>query len=401
MRNTKYILSYSEKLIRNASEENLMHNIIKNRSKNVLDFLSDKKIIEFCNCSYFGLETNKKVIKQAKKVMDDWGMHFCCSRSRFTIGPNIELESKLSELFGSYSITFPSVSAAHISALPLIASGALIENENNKKSKVRLVFDQYAHASMQYLKPILAQEAEIKTVTHNSISELQDNIREAKNKNQHCVYVCDGVYSMGGQAPVDKLLELSNNEGLILYIDDAHGTSVYGDRGQGYVASKLSFWPDRLFVNFSLAKGFGCNGGGITVPNKRAEQIVRYFGQSYAFSGPLDFSIVGAALVVVELHLSGEIKKYQNRLEQLVEYFNDRMFPSEDLPFNPISMIDIGCEHRAIAVSKALLKEGFYLSPVFFPVVPRNQAKLRICLTVNHTERQIDQLCNAMQRHIG
>lgn len=398
-RDTAYVVEQARSHYDASIERGLMQANFHARDGKRITLEDGRTVTEFINCSYFGFDTLPAVIAAAQKVVADYGVHFCCARSRLTIDPNRVLEEGLSRLFGGHAITFPSVTSAHMSALPLVASGSLLPQRMRRP--VRFVFDRNAHASMQYLKPVLAQEARVEGIDHNAMDQLEAHAVEAKAAGETAVYVADGVYSMGGLCPLDALLALSRKHDLFLYLDDAHGTSIFGDRGEGYVLSKLGgVLPDHVIIAYSLAKGFGTNGGGIVVPAAEQETLVRSFGQTYAFSGPLDFAIVGAALEVLKLHEDGTVRKLQASLREKVSWFDARIPPPDD-GFSPIRMVEVGDADVAIALGQKLLAEGHFVSVAFFPVVPRGKAQLRVCLTNGHTREQIDALCTAITQGLA
>jgi len=388
-RNTWSMLGESAPNYERAVKSQLMQVNIQDRKGKTVVLPDGRRVVEFVNCSYLGLDTRPDVIAAAQRAVQDWGVHFCCARSRFTIDPNRVLEEELGALFGGRAITFPSVTSAHMSALPLLASGALVGGR-----KMRLIFDRFAHASMQYLKPLLMQEADVVTIGHNALDELVTQVKDAHVHGLTPAFIADGVYSMGGNLPVEKVAALSRELDFWLYIDDAHGTSIFGDQGQGYALSRLQGFPPNLLLTFSLAKGFGCNGGGIVVPAAAQETLIRSFGQTYAFSGPLDFSIVGAALAALELHRNGTVKALQQTLWDNVRHF--RGAAVEDEILSPIHMHLVGGETAAIELGEKLLERGLFASVAFFPVVPRGRAQLRICVTVDHSRAQLDALKAAL-----
>lgn len=394
-RNTGRLVEIAWPHYRASIDASLMQVTMTKRRGKVITMPDGREVVEFVNCSYLGLDLHPDVIAGAQKAVEEWGVHFCCARSRFSIGPHEPLEEGLSELFGGRAITFPSVSSAHLSILPLLASGVLFRDEHPRR--VCFLFDHQAHASMQILRPILADEATVETVAHNDLDQLRDQARRAQARGETVVFVGDGVYSMGGVCPVVELLGLADELGLYLYIDDAHGTSVYGEKGEGYVKSRLAGdLPENVFVNFSLAKGFGCNGGGVTVPSQRVERLVRSFGQTYAFSAPLDFSIIGAASAALELHRDGTVRRLQQELRARVRIF-DTALGDTDVPFNPIRMHMVGAPELAIEAGRALVEAGYFVSVAFFPVVPLGAAQLRFCITVAHTPGQLEGLARAVR----
>jgi 7-keto-8-aminopelargonate synthetase-like enzyme len=393
-RNTHFVNQYAKSFYDFAIENQLMQTTILSRDGTNVILETGQEVTAFINCSYLGLDVHPSIVEKYHAVDSTWGVNYCCARSRFTINPLTLLEEELSTLFKGRAITFPSVTTTHMSVMPLISSGLLLEKSNN--AKVRMIFDKFAHSSMHFLKPILATEALISQIDHNDLNTLESILKEAKKDGEICVYVGDGIYSMGEFCPIDELLKLSEVYGMYLYIDDAHGTSIIGNQGEGSVLSRINgHISDKLIISFCLSKGFGCNGGGILLPFAWQERIVRTYGQIYAFSASLDFSVINACLASVTLHKDGTILELQNKLRENVQYFDNEM--QFDFQFSPIRMIDIGDEDKALRICKKILENGFFVSVVFFPIVRRQKAQLRICITANHSKEQIINLAKTIK----
>jgi 7-keto-8-aminopelargonate synthetase-like enzyme len=390
MRNTRKLKELSSDHLQQAVQHGLMQETILSREGKEVELSDGSRVVEFINCSYLGLDTHPLLLAGACRAVEEWGVHFCCARSRFTIAANRELEEQLSSLYGARAITFPSVTAAHMAALPLAASGVLL----NETRPVVVVYDRFAHASTQYLKPILAAEAQVETIAHNDLEALRDHATKARSHGKVVLYIADGVYSMGGISPVRRLAEMAEELDFYVYLDDAHGTSILGRNGVGYALSLLGELPERFVLTYSLAKGFGCNGGGLLVPRPEQESAVRSYGMTYAFSAPLDFSIVGAALESVNLHRDGTVARLQNRLWERVRLVRP------DVPeglYSPIVMIPVGKAERAIELGIELKRRGIFVSTVFFPTVPRGSAQLRLAVTAEHTPEQLGLLVDQLR----
>jgi len=392
-RNTPSVVALADEAYERGVAAGLLQVTLRNRDQKRVELSDGRWVVEFVGCSYLGLDLRPEVIESGARTLAAWGVHHCCARSRFSIGPLKVLEDGLARLFAGPAVTFPSVTSAHQSALPLVASGVLLENTGRP---VRLVFDRLAHASMQYLRPILADEADIETIGHNDLRALEIAATRARESDESLVYVADGVYSMGGACPIDELLDLSEALGFWLYVDDAHGTSIFGERGEGFVLSRAGLpRPARLFVTFSLSKGFGCNGGGIVLPSRRHEHLIRRYGQSYAFSGPLDFAVVGSALEVLKLHRNGDVRRLQAELRRKVALFDEVLGRSE--PFSPLRIVPAGDSDTAIDWAERLLQRGYFVTAAFFPVVPRDSAQLRVALTVDHEDDDVAGLATCLR----
>lgn len=387
-----------------ARARGLMHATIEARRGKTVVLEGGRTVVEFINCSYLGLDTHPAVVDAAAAVVREWGVHFCCARSRFTIAPNRDLEEELSALFRGHAITFPSVTSAHLSTLPLVASGALLPSHT--RAGIRLVFDRFAHASMQCLKPMLAVDATVVTIAHNDVAALAREIDAGHAADEDVVYVADSVYSMGGVCPLAEVQALAAGKGAFLYLDDAHGTSIFGVRGEGFVLASCQAerLPGSTIMTFSLAKGFGANGGGVVLPTEEQRQIVRALGQTYAFSAPLDFSVVAAARAAHRLHVDGTVASLQQRLREKVALFDTLRERRDDVidgrnderAFTPIRMIAMPSRERALEVGDALVARGFFVSVAMYPVVPRDQPQLRVCISVEHHDDEIRGLVAAL-----
>jgi 7-keto-8-aminopelargonate synthetase-like enzyme len=182
-----------------------------------------------------------------------------------------------------------------------------------------------------------------------------------------------------------------------VYLDDAHGTTIFGSRGEGLALSQIEGnVPDRLILTFALSKGFGAYGGGVCVSDRWRERRIRSYGQVYAFSAALNFSALHACRAVVQLHHDGTVQSLQRTLRDRVALFDELM--GEPLPFSPIRMIMIGDERAAIEAGEQLINKGYFASVVFFPVVQREAAQLRICIAANHTPDEIQGLVVALKQ---
>ena len=349
----------------------------------------DRDITDFVRCSYLGLDNHPAIVAGAQKAVHDAGtLHWSCARTRLNFSILGELEENLSDLFQARVITFTTVLAANMSALPLLASGHLTGGV-----RPLVVFDRSAHATLAQHKATVAGETTVETIQHNDMIAL-----EALCRSHPCVaYVCDGVYSMGGSAPLKALRALQERYGLFLYIDDAHGVSLFGENGAGFARSEFTELGDRTIVAASLGKGFGASGGVLMLGTAAQELLFRRFAVAHAFSASLNTAAIGAAEASAAIHRTGELMERQQALRRNLALL-DQLLPTRDSTRDlPIRTIRFGDELISVAVARQLLKLGFYTSAIFFPTVARGDAGLRICLTASHTEAQIRDLCMAIE----
>ncbi|MBA8840655.1 aminotransferase class I/II-fold pyridoxal phosphate-dependent enzyme [Ochrobactrum sp. RH2CCR150] len=349
----------------------------------------NETIVDFVRCSYLGLDNHPRIVAGAiEAVRQNGSLHWSCARTRLNFAQLVELEEVLSTLFEARSITYTSVLAANMSALPLVASGHLSDG-----IKPTMVFDRFAHATLAYHKKTVADETAVQTIPHNDYEMLEDICK----KNRSVAYICDGVYSMGGSAHIDELKRLQEKYGLFLYIDDAHGVSIVGRKGQGYARSQFDNLGGRTIIVTSLGKGFGASGGLLMLGTAHQESLFRRYAIAHAFSASLNTAAIGAGLASAEIHQSSELGQRQAALQDNIALF-DRLIPTaQSGSALPIRIIRIGDEMTSIGCAQELLKNNFYASAIFFPTVARGEAGLRVSITASHQANEIESFCSAVK----
>ncbi|WP_375167023.1 aminotransferase class I/II-fold pyridoxal phosphate-dependent enzyme [Bradyrhizobium brasilense] len=393
-RNTAYVINKSRPFFDAAHTAGLM--AVQGRSTAGRAFalgtgpLDDRReIIDFVRCSYLGLDNHPVIVAGSIEAIEAHrSLHWSCARTRLNFDFLGELEVNLSEMFRARVIAFSTVMLANLGAMPILASGALTGG-----AKPVVAFDRHAHLSLAYHKPVVADETQVETIAHNDIDALESLCR----KHTVVAYVCDGVYSMGGNAPIKELRELQDRYNLFLYIDDAHGISLFGRQGEGFARTQFpEILGDRTIIAASLAKGFGASGGMLMLGTAEQEALFRRYSIPYAFSVAPNLAAVGAALGSCKIHRSAELGERQRQLEQRIKVFDGRIATAEQGSSLPIRMVSIGSEAKATAVGRELLDAGFYTSVIFFPTVAQGNAGVRVCVTADHDAGDIERLCDCI-----
>ncbi|MFN3429581.1 MAG: aminotransferase class I/II-fold pyridoxal phosphate-dependent enzyme, partial [Candidatus Sericytochromatia bacterium] len=210
--------------------------------------LGGRPLVNFGSCSYLGLEMDERLKQGAIEAVQRYGTQFSSSRGYMALPLYEELESLFADIFGMPTLVAPTTTLAHASALPI-----LIGEDD------AVLMDQQVHHSVQQgVNHVRVQGVPVEIVRHNRMDLLEARVAEISKKHRKIWYLADGVYSMYGDlVPMKALHELmQRHEKLHLYIDDAHGMSWHGDRGQGYALDQIPHHP-RLIVVTSLAKAFG------------------------------------------------------------------------------------------------------------------------------------------------
>ncbi len=379
--------------------------VVRKREGRKITLTDGKKLVDFLSCSYFDLDLDQRIIEASTRTIYTCGVNFAVSRTRIRTESFLVLEELLNALFcNSYTTTFTSIHLAHLGIFPLLSSGEMPSFPLASQGCLFIV-DKTAHASIQVNRGLLSQFGQVVTVDFKLLNELEFHFKEAHKNKKTPIAIADGVGSMGDAVCVSVLRELSEKYNGYIYLDDAHGTSIFGEHGCGYVLEKLNnnFHP-RLILAASLSKGFGANGGVIAVPTKKDEEIIKRFSTTYVFGNPPPLSIIDAAIESARIHLSDEIYLLQNTLREKIKFFDLQM--KDLLPDNvlvnygtqlPIRGIFIGDEFKAIACMQELMSRGYLAMAAMYPTVAKNKSMIRVSLSANHQEKDITNFCNDLK----
>lgn len=330
---------------------------------------------EFTNlssCSYLGLNSHPTVVEAGRAALEQEQITgLSMGEFRIRLGIMEQLEQELSDHFGAHVL--PSVSCGVLSAaiLPLLASGHLTDGE-----PLVVVFDRFAHFSMNFLKPVLADETLVLTCPHNDMEYLEDLCK----RYPRVAYVGEGVYSTGGQADLEGIKALQDRYGMFVYLDDSHALSAVGARGEGYARTVFDSLDARTIVVASTAKAFGATGG-IAMVGDRGVFDFLYRSGPLAWSQGLRTAAIGTALGALEVHRGPELGRRQRQLARNIELFDERL-DGHGLrgAGSHIKFVTVGDNDRAVRLSTELYRRGYYCSAMFFPIVAQGQAGVRMML---------------------
>lgn len=350
--------------------------------------------IDFALCSYLGLDNHPAIVAGAIQAIEaQRALHWSGARTRLNFDLLGALEECLSDIFRARVLTFSSGMLANLGAMPILASGQLTSGK-----KPVVVFDRSAHVSLAYHKPMVADETRVETIEHNDIDALESLCRE----NPVVAYVCDAVCPTGGCSPIKELRQLQERYGLFLYIDDAHGISIFGTQGEGFARSRFpQELGERTIIAASLAKGFGASGGVLMVGDADHEALFRRHSVPYAFSMTPNLAAVGAALGSCKIHRSTELGQRQRRLAQRIELFDDRIATPEQGNSLPIRTIAIGSEASTMAIARGLFASGFYTVARFFSRAGQVRAGIQVCITAEHEVKDIARVCDEILKQVA
>lgn len=349
--------------------------------------LNEKKVLNFGSCSYLGLEFDSRIKAGATEAIAKYGTQFSESRAYASLGLYKELEHLLEKIFDAYCVITPTTTLGHIANIPV-----LVDDSD------AIIMDQQVHNSVQTAVQIVkARGVHIEYVRHNRMDLLETRIKELRSKHKKIWYMADGIYSMFGDcSPVDEIYSLMDQyPEFYYYVDDAHGMSIHGKNGRGFVLSNHDIHP-KMALATSLNKAFATGGGVLVYGDKEMARKVGTVGGPLLSSGPMQPSALGAAIVSSRIHLSDEILLMQELLKENIE-FTIEMLAKYNLPviskagaaifFVGVSLPKLG--HNLV---KRMFDAGFYVNLGVFPTVPMKQTGIRFTITLLHTFNEIESM---------
>ncbi|MGD9483589.1 aminotransferase class I/II-fold pyridoxal phosphate-dependent enzyme [Streptomyces sp. TRM70308] len=360
------------------------------------DVRTGHEFLNLASCSYLGLNSHPTVVESGVEALRTENVTgLAMAEFRIRLEAAHRLEEELSALFGTPVL--PSISCGVISAavLPLLASGHITGTD-----PLVVVFDRFAHFSMNFLKPVVADETLVLTSPHNDMNFLEDVCR----KYPRVAYVCEGTYSTGGLADLEGIRALQERYGMYVYMDDSHALSTQGRNGEGYARSVYRELDERTMIVASTAKAFGSTGG-IAMLGSSSVFDMLYRSGPMGWSQGLRTAAIGTTLGSIAVHRSPELGERQRQLAENIALFDRRM---GDRPIrgvgSHIKFVTVGENDWAVELATELYRRGYYCSAMFFPVVPRGQAGIRLMLrgdmTTAMTEKFVDALRDVLDQFL-
>ncbi len=350
--------------------------------------LKGREVVNFGSCSYLGLEFDSRIKSAGKEAIDNFGTQFSESRAYVSISLYSELEKLLEKIFNGYVVITQSTTLGHMATIPVL----ICHNTDC------IIMDHQVHNSIQMaVSMVKGQGIHVELLRHNRIDLLEERIQLLRGKYKRIWYMADGIYSMyGDKSPVKEIYHLMDKyPELYYYADDAHGMSIYGEHGRGYVLSQAPIHP-KAIVATSLNKAYATGGAAIVFPSKEWAQKVRKCGGPLITSGPMQPSQLGAAVASAKIHLSDEIYEMQAGLQDNIRFAN-LMLKKYRLPVvSPsdaaVFFIAAGLPKLGYNMVKRMLNKGYYVNLGIFPAVPMKNTGIRFTITRLHTFTQIENM---------
>ncbi|MCL7989481.1 glycine C-acetyltransferase [Sphingobacterium sp. lm-10] len=346
-----------------------------------------QEVINFCANNYLGLSSHPDVIAAAKAAIDSHG--YGMSSVRFICGTqdtHKQLEDKLSQFLGTEDTI--------LYAAAFDANGGVFEPLFGAEDAI--ISDELNHASI--IDGVRLCKAQRFRYKNCDMQDLEAQLQAASGA-RHRIIVTDGAFSMDGSvAPLDKICDLADKYDALVMIDESHCSGFIGKTGRG--THELCDVMGRIdIITGTLGKALGGASGGFTSGRKEIIDMLRQRSRPYLFSNTLAPAIVGASIAVLDM--LSETTTLRDKLEDNTTYFREKMTAAGfDIkpgvhPIVPVMLYDAKLAQEFAA---KMLEEGIYVIGFYYPVVPKDKARIRVQISAGHEREHLDKAIAAFTK---
>ena len=338
-----------------------------------------KEVLNFCANNYLGLSNNPRLIKAAKDMMDRRG--YGMSSVRFICGTqdvHKELEAAISKFFKTEDTI--------LYAACFDANGGVFEPLLTADDAI--ISDALNHASI--IDGVRLCKAKRYRYANADMEDLERQLQAAQEQ-RFRIIVTDGVFSMDGNvAPIDKICDLAEKYDALVMVDESHSAGVVGPTGRGVSEFFNTYGRVDIYTG-TLGKAFGGAMGGFTTGRKEIIDMLRQRSRPYLFSNSVAPAIVGAALETFKM--LDESNEIHDKLVEDVNYFRDKMMAA-GFDIKPtqsaICAVMLYDAKLSQVYAAKLQEEGIYVTGFYYPVVPKDQARIRVQISAGHNREHLD-----------
>ncbi len=350
---------------------------------------SGQEVLNFCANNYLGLSNNNELIESAKKALDERG--FGMSSVRFICGTqdlHIELEKKIANFFGTEDTI--------LYAACFDANGGVFEPLLNEEDAI--ISDSLNHASI--IDGVRLCKAQRYRYANANMEELENCLKLAQAQRFRLI-VTDGVFSMDGNvAPLDKIYELARKYDAMVMVDESHSAGVVGRTGRG-TTELYNLRGEVEIITGTLGKAFGGAIGGFTTGKKEIIDMLRQRSRPYLFSNSIPPMVASAGIAMFDM--MERTNHLQDKLHSNTDYFVSQM-KSAGFDIKPtqsaICAVMLYDARLSQDMASKLLEEGIYVVGFYYPVVPKDQARIRVQISAGHEKEHLDR-CIAAFTKVG
>ena len=387
----KTIKQHLKQELENIKEQGLFkeERIIVSSQGAEITLETGQTVLNFCANNYLGLANHPEVIQAAKDTMDTHG--FGMASVRFICGTQ-DIHKKLEQKIASFYQTEDTI----LYAAAFDANGGVFEPLLTDQDAI--ISDSLNHASI--IDGVRLCKAKRLRYKNNDMQDLETQLKAANDSEARFkIIVTDGVFSMDGLvAPLDKICDLAEKYDALVMIDECHAAGFIGKTGIGTLEEKNVLGRIDIITG-TLGKALGGGMGGYTTGKKEIIEMLRQRSRPYLFSNSLAPALVGASIKVFDL-LSNDTSLL-DKLEENTTYFKKSLqslgfdIIDGDSAIVPVMLYDAKLAQK---MANMLLDEGIYVIGFFFPVVPREKARIRVQLSAAHERHHLDIAIQAFKK---
>ena len=338
-----------------------------------------KEVLNFCANNYLGLSNHPRLIEGAKRMMDRRG--FGMSSVRFICGTQ-DAHKELEQAISNYFQTEDTI----LYAACFDANGGVFEPLFTEEDAI--ISDALNHASI--IDGVRLCKAKRYRYQNADMADLERCLQEAQQQRFRIV-VTDGVFSMDGNvAPMDQICDLAEKYDALVMVDESHSAGVVGATGHGVSELCKTYGRVDIYTG-TLGKAFGGALGGFTTGRKEIIDMLRQRSRPYLFSNSLAPCIIGASIEVFKM--LAESNELHDKLVENVNYFRDKMMAA-GFDIKPtqsaICAVMLYDAKLSQVYAARMLDEGIYVTGFYYPVVPKEQARIRVQISAGHNREQLD-----------
>lgn len=338
-----------------------------------------QEVLNFCANNYLGLANNPRLIQAAKDMMDRRG--YGMSSVRFICGTQ-DVHKELEEAISKFFKTEDTI----LYAACFDANGGVFEPLLTADDAI--ISDALNHASI--IDGVRLCKAKRYRYANADMEDLERQLQAAQEQ-RFRIIVTDGVFSMDGNvAPIDKICDLAEKYDALVMVDESHSAGVVGPTGRGVSEFFNTYGRVDIYTG-TLGKAFGGAMGGFTTGRKEIIDMLRQRSRPYLFSNSVAPAIVGAALETFKI--LDESNEIHDKLVENVNYFRDKMIAA-GFDIKPtqsaICAVMLYDAKLSQVYAAKLQEEGIYVTGFYYPVVPKNQARIRVQISAGHEREHLD-----------
>ena len=352
-----------------------------------IEINTGQKVLNFCANNYLGLSSSSSLIDAAKGALDNHG--YGMSSVRFICGTtdlHKELEAKIAGFFGTEDTI--------LYAACFDANGGVFEPLLSSEDAI--ISDALNHASI--IDGVRLCKAHRYRYENADMEDLETQLQQAQEQRFRLI-VTDGVFSMDGNvAPLDKIVELASKYNAMVMVDESHSAGVVGRTGRG-VTELYNLKGKVEIITGTLGKAFGGAIGGFTTGKKEIVDMLRQRSRPYLFSNSIPPFVAAAGIRMIEMMT--ETNELQDTLHNNSEYFISKMTAAGfDIKPTKSAICAVMLYDAKLSQDFAarLLKEGIYVIGFYYPVVPKDQARIRVQISAAHTTLHLDKAIEAFTK---